>query len=121
MPEISRSLRTSFRGQDQHPNAPYIIVDIVGISPRARKIQAIDKATLEVSKTITVGGHSHFPEYTARGDYFYVSAGYDGGKVVVYRAADLKKETSFSIDVPSGIFSHARAGIVTVGLGKSKP
>jgi len=99
-----------------HPKAPFIVVDIVGTSKRAAKIQAIDKTTLEVVKTISVGGHSHFPEYTARGDYLYVSAGYRGDKVVIYRASDLKKVDSFSIEVPAGIFSHARSRTVAVGL-----
>lgn len=99
-----------------HPKAPFIIVDIVGTSKRAAKIQAIDKTTLEVVKTISVGGHSHFPEYTARGDFFYVSAGYRGDTVVVYRAKDLRKVDSFSVEVPSGIFSHARARTIAVGL-----
>jgi mono/diheme cytochrome c family protein/DNA-binding beta-propeller fold protein YncE len=99
-----------------HPKAPFIIVDIVGTSKRAAKIQAIHKTTLEVVKTISVGGHSHFPEYTARGDFLYVSAGYRGDTVVVYRAEDLKKVDSISIEVPSGIFSHARARSVAVGL-----
>lgn len=104
-----------------HPDAPFIIVDIVGRPPRAAMIQAIDKGTLEVSRSISVGGHSHFPEFTARGDFLYVSAGYDGGKVVVYRAKDLKNVASVSVAVPSGIFSHVRAGTVTVGLHKVKP
>ena len=99
-----------------HPKAPYIVVDLVGTSKRAAKVQAIDKATLEVVKTISVGGHSHFPEYTAHGNYLYVSAGYRGDKVVIYRSRDLKKVDSFSIEAPSGIFSHARSRIVAVGL-----
>ncbi len=99
-----------------HPKAPYIVVDIVGTSAKAAKIQFIDKRTLEVVKTITVGGHSHFPEYTARGDYLYVSAGYGGDKVVVYRSDTLKKIKSFSVEVPAGIFSHLRSGAVAIGL-----
>lgn len=84
-----------------HPEAPYIVVDIVG--------------TL---------GHSHFPEYTARGDYLYVSAGYggdwtagsDGDRLVIYDASTLKKVKTVAMEVPAGIFSRLRARTVVVGL-----
>lgn len=64
-----------------HPAAPYVVVDIVGTGPNASKLQFIDRDTLEVTDTLEVAGtlgHSHFPEYTARGDFFYVSARYRG-------------------------------------------
>ena len=110
-----------------HPRAPYIVVDIVGTGPDANKIQFIDKKTLEVVKTLTVAGilsHSHFPEYTARGDYLYVSAGiggdrtsgYDGDQLVIYDAHTLKKVKTVSMEVPAGVFSHQRARTVVVGL-----
>ena len=102
-----------------HPQAPYIVVDIVGTGPHADKIQLIDKESLEVAKTIAVGGHSHFPEYTARGDYLYVSAGYQGDKVVIYKSDTFERVTDFSMEVPAGIFSHVRPKIITVGLEKS--
>jgi YVTN family beta-propeller protein len=101
-----------------HPKARYIAVDIVGTGPDADKIQFIDKETLEVAKTITVGGHSHFPEYTARGDYLYVSAGYQGDKVVIYKSDTLEKIKEFPMEVPAGIFSHVRPKIVSIGLEK---
>ena len=114
-----------------HPKAPYIVVDIVGTDPSARKIQFIDKQTLEVAKTITVAGslgHSHFPEYTARGDYIYVSAGvggdriagYDGDRLVIYDAHTLKKVKTESMEVPAGVFSHQRARTVVVGYEGTK-
>jgi len=110
-----------------HPRAPYIVVDIVGTGPNANKIQFIDKKTLEVFRTLTVAGtlgHSHFPEYTARGDYLYVSssvggdriAGYDGDQLVIYNAHTLKKVKTVSMEVPAGVFSHLRARTVVVGL-----
>jgi len=115
-----------------HPKAPYIVVDIVGTGPNANKIQFIDKKTLKVAKTLTVSGtlgHSHFPEYTARGDYLYVSssvggdriAGYDGDRLVIYDAHSLKKVKTVSMEVPAGVFSHLRARTVVVGLeGKAR-
>jgi len=103
-----------------HPKAPYIVVDIVGAAGAA-KIQFIDKTSLEVAKTISVGGHSHFPEYTARGDYLYVSAGYGGDRVVIYRSDTLKKVKSFALEVPAGIYSHVRARTVAVGLEPMRP
>jgi len=110
-----------------HPKAPYIVVDIVGTGPNASKIQFIDKKTLKVARTLTVAGtlgHSHFPEYTARGDYLYVSsgvggdriAGYDGDRLVIYDAHTLKKVKTESMEVPAGVFSHLRARTVVVGL-----
>ncbi len=103
-----------------HPKAPYIAVDIVGTDPKARMIQFIDKETLEVARTINVTedalGHSHFPEYTARGDYLYVSSGYSGDQVVIYDARTLRKVKTVSMEVPAGIFSRLRARAVVVGL-----
>lgn len=110
-----------------HPRAPYVVVDIVGTGPNANKIQFLDKETLKVAKTLTVAGtlgHSHFPEYTARGDYLYVSssvggdriAGYDGDQLVIYDAHTLKKVKRVSMEVPAGVFSHLRARTVVVGL-----
>jgi mono/diheme cytochrome c family protein/DNA-binding beta-propeller fold protein YncE len=109
-----------------HPDAPYIVVDIVGSGPAANKIQLIDKDTLEVVRTLTVAsamGHSHFPEYTARGDYFYVSAGYggdrtagtSGDRLVIYDARSLKQVKSVPMEIPAGIFSRLRARTVVVG------
>jgi hypothetical protein len=111
-----------------HPKAPYIVVDIVGTGPNANKIQFIDKKSLNVVRTLTVGGtlgHSHFPEYTARGDYLYVSsgiggdriAGFDGDQIVIYDAHSLKKIKSESMEVPAGVFSKLRTHTVVVGLG----
>jgi len=91
----------------------------VGTGPDADKIQFIDKETLEVVKTITVGGHAHFPEYTADGNYLYVSAGYQGDKIVVYDSDTLAKVKEFPMEVPAGIFSHVRPKIITIGHEKS--
>lgn len=110
-----------------HPDAPYIIVDIVGAGPNANKIQFIDKDTLEVVRTLEVAGtlgHSHFPEYTARGDFFYVSARYRGdlsvgarqGRLVIFDSHTLEEVKSIPVDVPAGVFSRSRARTVVVGL-----
>jgi len=104
-----------------HPLARYIVVDIVGSGDPASRIQLIDKETLSVSRTLDVGGHSHFPEYTARGDYLYVSAGYLGDSLVVYDAESLEPVETFDIEVPAGIFSHSRARAAVVGLQKPPP
>ncbi len=110
-----------------HPDAPYVIVDIVGTGPDANKIQFIDKNTLEVVRTIEVAGtlgHSHFPEYTARGDFFYVSARYRGdrslgipaGHLAIFDSHTLRQVKSIPVEVPAGVFSYARARTVVVGL-----
>ena len=115
-----------------HPNAPWIIVDIVGTGPNANKLQFIGKESLEVEHTLEVAGrlgHSHFPEYTARGDFFYVSARYrgdrsqglPGGQLVIYDAHTLKQVKSIDVDVPAGVFSHVRSRSVTVGLQPPVP
>jgi len=99
-----------------HPDAPYIVVDIVGRGPDAAKIQLIDKQSLEVVKTIDVGGHSQFPEYTADGRHLYVSAGYHGNKLVIYDSRTWRRVKSVSMEAPAGIFSHRRSRAVAIGL-----
>ena len=110
-----------------HPNAPYVIADIVGTGPDANKLQFIDKDSLEVVRTIEVAGtlgHSHFPEYTARGDFFYVSARYrgdrsqgaPGGQLAIFDSHTLRQVKSIPVDVPAGVFSRVRARTVVIGL-----
>ena len=110
-----------------HPRAPYIVVDIVGTGPNATKIQFIDKNTLEAVRTLEVAGtlgHSHFPEYTARGDFIYISARYRGdgsmgargGRLVIFDSHTLEEVKSIPVDVPAGVFSRSRARTVVVGL-----
>jgi len=115
-----------------HPNAPYVIVDIVGTGPNANKLQFIDKDSLELVRTLEVAGplgHSHFPEYTARGDFFYVSARYrgdrsfgaSGGQLTIFDSRSLKQVKSYRVDVPAGVFSRVRARTVVVGLQPEMP
>lgn len=115
-----------------HPDAPYILVDIVGTGPNANKIQFIDRNTLEIVRTLEVAGtlgHSHFPEYTARGDFFYVSARYRGdrsmgspaGRLVIFDSHTLEEIKSIPMDVPAGVFSRSRARTVVVGLQEQVP
>ena len=111
-----------------HPDAPYIVVDIVGTGPNADKIQFIDKNTLEVVRTVTVPGsfgHSHFPEYTARGSHVYVSARSGGdrslgrrddGRLAIYDARTLDLVRTIPLEIPAGVFSHLRSRAVAVGL-----
>ncbi|MBE0470582.1 MAG: c-type cytochrome [Methyloprofundus sp.] len=99
-----------------HANAPYVAVDIISKDRRARTIQLIDKKTLEVVKTLDVGGHSYFPEYSADGKSLYVSAGYAGDEVVVYDSTSLKKTGSIQMESPAGIFSRGRVKYMTRGL-----
>ncbi|MEN8260156.1 MAG: cytochrome D1 domain-containing protein [Pseudomonadota bacterium] len=99
-----------------HHNAPYVAIDIISKDSRASTIQLIDKETLEVAKTLEVGGHAYFPEYTADGSYLYVSAGYNGDEVAVYDSKTLKKVASFNMESPAGIFSRGRVHYMTRGL-----
>ncbi len=99
-----------------HANAPYVAVDIITKDKRARSIQLIDKKTLEVVKTLDVGGHAYFPEYSADGRFLYVSAGYNGDEVVVYDSTTLKKVASIAMESPAGIFSRGRVKYMTRGL-----
>ncbi|HEY8159377.1 MAG TPA: cytochrome D1 domain-containing protein [Methylobacter sp.] len=99
-----------------HANAPYVAVDIISKDRRARTIQLIDKKTLEVVKTLDVGGHAYFPEYSADGKFLYVSAGYSGDEVVVYDSSSLQKIASVPMESPAGIFSHGRVRYMTRGL-----
>ena len=99
-----------------HANAPYVAVDIISKDRRARTIQLIDKKSLEVVKTLDVGGHAYFPEYSADGKYLYVSAGYAGDEVVVYDSVSLKKVATIPMESPAGIFSRGRVKYMTRGL-----
>jgi mono/diheme cytochrome c family protein/DNA-binding beta-propeller fold protein YncE len=99
-----------------HANAPYVAVDIITKDKRARTIQLIDKKTLEVVKTLDVGGHAYFPEYSADGKFLYVSAGYSGDEVVVYDSTSLKEVASIPMESPAGIFSRGRVKYMTRGL-----
>ena len=99
-----------------HANAPYVAVDIISKDRRARTIQLIDKNSLEVVKTLDVGGHAYFPEYSADGKFLYVSAGYSGDEVVVYDSHSLAKVASVTMESPAGIFSHGRVRYMTRGL-----
>ena len=99
-----------------HANAPYVAVDIITKDKRARTIQLIDKHSLEVVKTLDVGGHAYFPEYSADGKYLYVSAGYSGDEVMIYDSTTLKKTASISMESPAGIFSRGRVKYMTRGL-----
>ncbi|HEY8220133.1 MAG TPA: cytochrome D1 domain-containing protein [Methylobacter sp.] len=99
-----------------HANAPYVAVDIISKDRRARTVQLIDKKTLDVVKTLDVGGHAYFPEYSADGKFLYISAGYSGDEVVVYDSVSLQKVASVSMESPAGIFSHGRVRYMTRGL-----
>lgn len=99
-----------------HPNAPYVAVDIISKDRRARTVQLIDKNTLEVAKTLDVGGHAYFPEYNARGNLLYVSAGYTGDQVVAFDSNTLERVSAIGMESPAGIFSRARAKFMTRGL-----
>jgi hypothetical protein len=99
-----------------HPDAPYVAVDIISKDRRARNVQLIDKNTLEVAKTLDVGGHAYFPEYNARGNLLYVSAGYTGDEVVAFDSKTLERVAAIEMESPAGIFSRARAKFMTRGL-----
>jgi hypothetical protein len=91
-------------------------VDIISKDKRARTIQLIDKKSLEVAKTLDVGGHAYFPEYSADGKFLYISAGYNGDEVVVYDSSTFDKVASIGMESPAGIFSRGRVKYMTRGL-----
>jgi len=99
-----------------HANAPYVAVDIITKDRRARSVQLIDKKSLEVVKTLDVGGHAYFPEYSADGKSLYISAGYAGDEVKVYDSTSLKQTGSIKMESPAGIFSRGRVKYMTRGL-----
>ena len=99
-----------------HANAPYVAVDIITKDRRARTVQLIDKKSLEVVKTLDVGGHAYFPEYSADGKFLYISAGYAGDEVIVYDSTTLKKIANIQMESPAGIFSRGRVKYMTRGL-----
>jgi DNA-binding beta-propeller fold protein YncE/mono/diheme cytochrome c family protein len=99
-----------------HANAPYVAVDIITKDRRARTVQLIDKKSLEVVKTLDVGGHAYFPEYSADGKFLYISAGYAGDEVIVYDSVSLQKKANIQMESPAGIFSRGRVKYMTRGL-----
>jgi len=99
-----------------HANAPYVAVDIISKDRRARTVQLIDKKTLEVVKTLDVGGHAYFPEYSADGKLLYISAGYNGDQVVAFDSFTLQQVATFPMESPAGIFSRGRVKYMTRGL-----
>ena len=103
-----------------HPNAPYVAVDIIDKDKRAAWIQFIDKETLEVVKTLDVGGHSFFPNYNRTGDYLYVSSGYWGDRLKIYDSKTLKLVAEHKMESPSGIFSRARTRWLSIGLPETR-
>ncbi|WP_406625311.1 cytochrome D1 domain-containing protein [Acidovorax sp. SDU_ACID1] len=103
-----------------HPNAPYVAVDIVDKDKRAAWIQLIDKNTLEVTKTLDVGGHAFFPDYNRTGNYLYVSSGYWGDRLKIYDSKTLKLVAEHKMESPSGIFSRARTRWLTIGLSETR-
>jgi nitrite reductase (NO-forming)/hydroxylamine reductase len=69
-----------------------------------------------VVKTLDVGGHAYFPEYSADGRFLYVSAGYNGDEVAVFDSTSLEKVSAIPMESPAGIFSHGRTKYITRGL-----
>ena len=119
--EVIKQLKVSGKTESPaaHPNAPYVIVDIVE-GDDMDKLALIDKETLSVSKLLEVGGHAYFPEYTANGKFIYASAGYDGNKLVIFDSTSLEKVKEVDMESPAGIFSHDRPRWGTVGLAPRK-
>lgn len=103
-----------------HPNAPYVAVDIIDKDKRAAWIQLIDKNTLEVVKTLDVGGHAFFPDYNRTGNYLYVSSGYWGDRLKIYDSTSLELVAEHKMESPSGIFSRARTRWLSVGLSETR-
>ncbi|WP_271272437.1 cytochrome D1 domain-containing protein [Aliamphritea hakodatensis] len=97
-----------------HPDSPYVVVDIVSGEDSA--IQFIDKNSLEVVKTMDIGGHAYFPEFTHDGKYIYVSAGYQGNELVIIDAETLSVVKRVPVESPAGIFGHNRPKIKTIGF-----
>jgi hypothetical protein len=69
-----------------------------------------------VVKTLDVGGHAYFPEYSSDGQFLYVSAGYGGDQVVVYDSKSLAKIATVGMESPAGIFARGRVKYMTRGL-----
>ncbi len=88
------------------PGGRYVWVDLVG--EKGDMIDIIDVEKLKVIKTITPGRGATHPQFTAKGEYAYISL-MKGGRVVVYETATFKKIKEFPADHPSGIFFTYRA------------
>ncbi|WP_168734289.1 nitrite reductase [Pseudothauera nasutitermitis] len=89
-----------------NPNAPYLVVD--ARQKDGGELKFIDKETLEVVKTVKVGGTTGYPEYTRDGRYVYVAAGYMGDHLRIYDARTFEMVAEDRVIAPGGTFAHAR-------------
>ncbi|OAD24061.1 dissimilatory reductase [Candidatus Thiomargarita nelsonii] len=109
-PTVKRPISTTFLTKDGR----YLTIAAYDDN----KLVVIDFKTKKVVKDIPAGctPHTGSGAITNNGKYLYVSAGYAGNKVVIYDSQTLKKVKEVSLEVPAGIFSHARPKMVTIGL-----
>ncbi len=71
-------------------------------------VQVVDTETLEVKKTLEVGGRIYHMDFTPRGAYVLVSANRDN-KLVLVNATTYEIEDEETLASPSGIFGAWRA------------
>jgi protein NirF len=76
-------------------------------------LQVIDTETLEVTRTLRVGGRIYHLDFTPRGSHVLVSANRDG-KLVLIDAGTYEIVDTEALESPSGIFGAWRA--FTIGL-----
>ena len=89
-----------------HSNSPYAWVDVF-FGPHKDRVHIIDKATLEIVKTITPapGKTAAHVEFTKDGKYALLSIWDNDGAVVVYDAMTLKEIKRIPMNKPSGKYN----------------
>jgi DNA-binding beta-propeller fold protein YncE len=92
------------RAQD---NSPYVWADSV-FAEQPNRIYIFDKKTFELVHVIEEGVQTLHPEFTADGQFVYVSD-WQGGVVRVYNATTFEKVAEIGgVTTPTGIFNTER-------------
>jgi nitrite reductase (NO-forming)/hydroxylamine reductase len=90
-----------------HPDNPYVWADTM-FAEQPNRIYIVDKRTFEVVHVIEEGIQTLHPEFTADGQYVYVSD-WQGNVVRVYDALTFEKVAEIGgVTTPTGIFNTER-------------
>jgi DNA-binding beta-propeller fold protein YncE len=106
--QVIKEIKTEGPGffMRSHSNSPYAWVDVF-FGPNKDKVHIIDKATLEIVKTITPapGKTAAHVEFTKDGKYVLLSIWDQDGAVIVYDALTLKEIKRIPMKKPSGKYN----------------
>ncbi len=106
--EVIKEIKTEGPGffMRSHSKSPYAWVDVF-FGPNKEKVHIIDKASLEIVKTISPapGKTAAHVEFTKDGQYVLLSIWDNDGAVIVYDANTLKEIKRLPMKKPSGKYN----------------